>query len=219
MRNRVKTVQTIADTKVVAIIRTGKQAPLTQIVMALVEGGFRAVEVTASTPGALDALAEARAEVPDDVVIGCGTVLDVATAAAAARAGVDFIVSPSLEASVVRTAHEYGISCMPGCFTPTEIVAAMKLGVDFVKLFPAAVVGPSYVKSILAPLPTVRLVPTGGVEADTAPAYLAAGAAAVGVGGSICNDRILDEEGLDGVVKRAAALMEKLSAKGVGHAV
>jgi len=94
MRNRVKTVQTIADTKVVAIIRTGKQAALTQIVMALVEGGFRAVEVTATTPGALDALAEARAEVPDDVVIGCGTVLDVATAAAAARAGVDFIVSP-----------------------------------------------------------------------------------------------------------------------------
>lgn len=219
MRDRAKTVQTILDARVVAIIRTGREAPLTEIVSALVRGGFRAVEVTATTPGAIEALAEARRETAEDVVIGCGTVLDAGTVAAAARAGVDFIVSPSLDASVVEAAHHYGCSCMPGCFTPTEIVAALRLGVDFVKLFPAAAVGPSYVKAVLAPLPTARLVPTGGVEADTASDYLAAGAAAVGVGGSICNDRVLREEGLDGVVRRAAALLDSLSlAKGSAHA-
>jgi 2-dehydro-3-deoxyphosphogluconate aldolase/(4S)-4-hydroxy-2-oxoglutarate aldolase len=186
-----------------------------------VEGGFRAVEVTTTTPGALEALAEARRQVPDDVVIGCGTVLDAATAAAAALAGVDFIVSPSLDASVVETAHHYCCSCMPGCLTPTEIVAAMNLGVDFVKLFPAAAVGPGYVKSILAPLPSVRLVPTGGVEVETAADYLAAGAAAVAVGGSICNDRILREEGPEGVIVRAATLMERLSSlsKAAAHGI
>lgn len=218
MRSRVKTVQAILDTKVIAIIRTRKEAPLSEIIMAMVEGGFRAVEVTAATPGALDALAEARSVVPEDVLIGCGTVLDSGTAAAAARAGVDFMVSPTLDASVVATAHQYGCSCMPGCFTPTEINEAMKLGVDFVKLFPASAVGPSYVKSILAPLPNVHLVPVGGVEADNARAYLDAGAAALGVGGSICNDQILRDEGLEGVAARTASFMETLQGKGVSSA-
>ena len=128
------------------------------------------------------------------------------------------MVSPTLDASVVATAHQYGCSCMPGCFTPTEINEAMKLGVDFVKLFPASAVGPSYVKSILAPLPNVHLVPVRGVEADDARAYLDAGAAALGVGGSICNDQILRDEGLEGVAARTASFIETLRGKGVSSA-
>jgi 2-dehydro-3-deoxyphosphogluconate aldolase / (4S)-4-hydroxy-2-oxoglutarate aldolase len=219
MRDRGKTLQTILDTRLIAIIRTGREAPLTEMISALVDGGFRAVEVTATTPGALEALSDARRMAPEDVMIGCGTVLDAGTAAAAARVGVDFIVSPSLDPTVVEVAHQYGCTCIPGCLTPSEIAAAMRLGVDLIKLFPAAPFGPKYVKSILAPLPTARLVPTGGVEADTAADYLAAGAVAVGVGGSICNDRILREEGPEGVARRASALIDSVSqARGVANA-
>jgi 2-dehydro-3-deoxyphosphogluconate aldolase/(4S)-4-hydroxy-2-oxoglutarate aldolase len=221
MRDRIRTVQTILDTRVIAIIRTGQEAPLAEIIEALVQGGVRAIEVTATTPGALEALAEARREVPQEVAIGCGTVLDSATAAAAARVGLDFIVSPSLDSAVVETAHRHGCTCIPGCLTPTEIVAAMNLGVDLIKVFPAGALGPSYIKSILAPLPEARLVPVGGVEADTVADYLASGAVAVGVGGSICSDWILREEGAEGVCARAAALMERIVSlpKGARHAV
>lgn len=194
----------IADARCLGVIRAGSAAEATSIGKALVAGGLRIVEVAFTTPGAPSAISALREQCPD-AIVGAGTVLDSAAAFAAVSAGAEFLVSPAVAEDVLRAGHRYGLAVLPGAATPTEINRAMELGADMVKLFPAGSLGVEFVRSTLAATPHVPLVPTGGVTAENAPDWIAAGAVAVGVGGSLTKG---DSQGIQ---RRAEQLVARLS--------
>lgn len=171
--------------KLVAVVRLDSGEQLVKVAEALKAGGITTIEFTTSTPGAIDMIKEASARFGDEVLMGAGTVLDPETARAAILAGADFIVTPTLNLATIELCRRYGKPIVPGALTPTEILTAWQSGADMVKVFPASLGGPSYVKAVLAPLPQIRLVPTGGVSADNAAEYLKVGAVALGVGGKL----------------------------------
>jgi 2-dehydro-3-deoxyphosphogluconate aldolase / (4S)-4-hydroxy-2-oxoglutarate aldolase len=161
-----------------AILRTSSQAVAAAAMEAAVRGGFRHLEFTLTTPGALELVAEFSRR--PDLVVGAGTVLTVENARDAVRAGARFLVSPVMDEEVVHAAVGLGAVAIPGCHTPTELLRAHRAGAALQKLFPAPAGGPEYVRSVLAPMPFLRILPTNGVTADNAAAWLAAGAVAVG---------------------------------------
>lgn len=179
------------STGVVAIVRLNSAESLQQVADAIVEGGVDAIEFTMTTPGALGILEAASGKLGDSVILGAGTVLDPESARAAILAGARFIVSPSLDQTTIETCHRYGVVAVPGVLTPTEIASALGWGADLIKLFPASVGGPDYLKAVRAPLPQAPLVPTGGVDVENAGAYIKAGAVAVAVGGSLVNGKLV----------------------------
>ena len=174
--------QAIVAAKFVAIVRCATHERAREVVGALIEGGATAVEVTMSTPGALAVLEEYRGR----ALLGVGTVLDESEAAAAAAAGARFIVTPNLDERVIAAAHRHGLSTLIGCATASEIVRALSAGADLIKLFPAGGLGTDFIAAIHGPLPWAPLVPTGGVSVANARQWLAAGAVALGMGGSLC---------------------------------
>lgn len=192
MSDHAKTLEIILRTHLIAIIRLQSERGLAESVRALAEGGFRAIEITMNTPGAIHAIAEARAALGEGYAIGAGTVLTTAEVRRAANAGAQFIVSPDTQANVIRAAGDAGLVSIPGALTPTEVAAARRHGADLIKLFPASLFGPSYLKELLAPLNWLRLVPTGGVRIDNIAAYLDSGAAALAVGSSLVNQKTVD---------------------------
>jgi 2-dehydro-3-deoxyphosphogluconate aldolase/(4S)-4-hydroxy-2-oxoglutarate aldolase len=175
----------LIESKLVAVVRLDSGEQLVHVAEALKAGGISVIEFTASTPGAIDMIKEAASRFGDEVLMGAGTVLDPETARAAILAGAEFIVTPTLNLATIKLCHRYGKPIVPGALTPTEILTAWEAGADMVKVFPASAMGPGYLKAALAPLPQVRLVPTGGVSADNAAEYLKMGAAALGVGGKL----------------------------------
>jgi 2-dehydro-3-deoxyphosphogluconate aldolase / (4S)-4-hydroxy-2-oxoglutarate aldolase len=183
--SRADSVRAIQALGAVAVVRLEDGARLGPVVEALVAGEVRAIEVTMTIPGALDAMAALRPIVDGRTLLGAGTVLDPETARLAILAGARFIVGPTLCPGVVAMCARYDVVSIPGAYTPTEILAAWEAGADIVKVFPAGGLGPDYVKDLLGPLPQLRLLPTGGVNADNAAAFLEAGAIAVGVGGAL----------------------------------
>lgn len=175
----------LIETKLVAIVRLDSGEQLVKVAEALLAGGISAVEFTMSTPGAADMIKIASAQFGPDVLLGAGTVLDPETARVAILAGAQFVVTPALNFDTIELCRRYGKPVIPGAFTPTEMLTAWEAGADMVKVFPADSLGPGYIKAVLAPLPQLRLVPTGGVSADNAAQYLKAGATALGVGGKL----------------------------------
>jgi 2-dehydro-3-deoxyphosphogluconate aldolase / (4S)-4-hydroxy-2-oxoglutarate aldolase len=175
----------IRDERVMAIIRAASSDELMETAQALREGGIRCMEFTMTTPGALDCLHKVTRALGDDMLLGAGTVLDPETARAVLLAGAKFIVTPALNREVVTMAKRYGAPVTPGALTPTEILAAWEAGADMVKVFPAARMGPEYLKDIHGPFPQIPLLPTGGISPDNAVDYLKAGAVAVGIGGNL----------------------------------
>ena len=190
-RTRSEAVAQVEKLGVVAIIRMPDPAALRAVVDALAEGGVRALEVTMTVPRAIELIAEIAPTLPADLLFGAGTVLDAETVRRAIGAGAQFIVSPVLRPEVIQAAHDGGVPVMPGCFTPTEILAAWDLGADIVKVFPATSVGPAYLKDVRGPLPQVKLMPTGGVSVDNAGDWLRAGAVAVGVGSALVDTKAI----------------------------
>jgi 2-dehydro-3-deoxyphosphogluconate aldolase/(4S)-4-hydroxy-2-oxoglutarate aldolase len=181
--------QQIQTSRVIAIGRRLESSSTMHVAEALVDGGVRAFEVTLDSPdaiGAIRALAERYAD--GSLLIGAGTVLDVASATTAVQAGARFLVSPHIDVELVRWAVAQRIPIFPGAFTASEILAAWRAGASAVKLFPASAVGPAYVREMRGPLATVPLIPTGGVTADNAAAFIAAGALGVGVGSWLIGD-------------------------------
>jgi 2-dehydro-3-deoxyphosphogluconate aldolase/(4S)-4-hydroxy-2-oxoglutarate aldolase len=170
---------------IVAVLRAPGGEQLVDVAHALLAGGVEAIEVTFTVPRATRVLEQVADALGDRVLLGAGTVLDPETARAAMLAGAEFIVAPSLNLSVVELCRRYGKLVMPGAFTPTEVVAAWQAGADVVKVFPCDVAGPKYLKALRGPLPQVRLMPTGGVDLNSAAEFLRAGACALGVGGSL----------------------------------
>lgn len=177
---------------VVAVIRTENPRDLVAVAEALGKGGVRFVEITMTVPGALEIIRDAVAQLRDArLYIGAGTVLDATTARAAIIAGAHFVVGPGFDPETVKLCATYGVVVMPGAFTPHEILAAWRGGADVVKVFPADLGGPDYIKTVKEPLPQVELLPTKGIDLTNAGAYLKAGAIAVGVGGALVSKALI----------------------------
>ncbi len=170
---------------VVAILRAPSGELLADTAEALLAGGVDVVEVTFTVPRAEKVLEQVADRLGDKVLLGAGTVLDAETARVALLAGAEFLVSPTVNLDVIRLCQRYDKLIMPGAFSPTEVLTAWEAGADIVKVFPCDSLGPGYLKALHGPLPQVRLMPTGGVNLDTAAAFLRAGACALGVGGSL----------------------------------
>lgn len=179
----------IERTRVIAIVRLMRYDRALEIVQALVKGGISVIEFTLTGQGAFDAIAQAHAVHGDTAFIGVGTVLRAEDVATAAAAGAQFVVTPLLSRSVIDACRSRALPVVCGALTPTEMMQAYEAGADFIKLFPARQMGPQYVRDVLAPLPHLRLVPTGGVNAQNAAAYLQAGASAVGIGGNLVSEQ------------------------------
>jgi len=197
----------LIEGKVIAVVRLDSGEQLVRVAEALKAGGISAIEFTASTPGALDMIEEAASRFGNEVLMGAGTILDPETARAAILAGAEFIVTPTLNLATIELCKRYGKPIVPGALTPTEVLTAWQAGADMVKVFPASLGGPSYVKAVLAPLPQIRLVPTGGVSADNAAEYLKAGAAAVGVGGRLVDKAAVARGDWDAITAEAQRLV------------
>ncbi len=211
-RPRAECVAAIEALGAIAVVRLGPSGGLRAVVDALVAGDVRAIEVTMTTPGALDALAALRADVGDGVVLGAGTVLDAETARLAVLAGARFVVAPTFSPRVVEICHRYDVVAVPGAYTPTEILAAWDAGADLVKIFPAGGLGPGYLRELRGPLPHVRCIVTGGVTAENAGAFLAAGAVAVGVGSSLVDAAAVARGDYPAITARARSLMDAIRA-------
>ena len=184
-RNRDSVLKHLIDTGVVAVIRGQSKEQLNGIADALVAGGVVALEVTMTTPKAIAGIEMLADRLGDSALIGVGTVIDPATARDAIAAGAQFVVSPAFDPEIVATTRRYGKISIPGAFTPTEILRAWTAGADIVKVFPSTALGPAFFKDILAPLPQLRLTPTGGVDLKNTPDWIKAGAACVGVGSAL----------------------------------
>jgi 2-dehydro-3-deoxyphosphogluconate aldolase/(4S)-4-hydroxy-2-oxoglutarate aldolase len=195
--------QLIRDSGIIAIMRANSSESLWSAVESLQAGGVEAIEVTMTTPGALEMINAAAGRFGKGLLLGVGSVLDAETARAAILAGADFIVAPTLNLNVIRLCNRYSIPVLPGCYTPTEALTAWEAGADMIKLFPAGSGGPSLVKAILAPLPQLEIVPVGGVNLNTASAYIEAGATAVGVGTSLVSQELLDLADFAEITRRA----------------
>ena len=216
MSEREKIVSGIEAEGLVAIVRVRRPELTLPLAKALVAGGIRAVELTMSIPNALEAVRTIDRELGDKILLGVGTVIDDDTCRAAIDAGAKYVISPITRPSLVAAAHALDRPVMLGAYTPTEAQAAHEAGSDFVKIFPADTLGPSYIKSLLAPLPHLKIVPTGGVNLDTMEAYLTAGSAALGIGSALLKKEIIAGENwgeLERLAKRFADRMAGLKAK------
>lgn len=205
---REATVQKISSTGIVAVIRADNGEILADVTQALIEGGVTAIEVTFTVPKAHKVLEYVADKFGDQIQLGAGTVLDAETARIAILAGAEFIVSPIVDLPSIEISHRYDKAMMAGALTPTEVVRAWQAGSDVVKIFPSDLTGPSYLKSLKGPLPQVRMMPTGGVNLDTAESFLKAGACALGVGGSLVEKSAIQSGNMDRIRDLAKQYVE-----------
>ncbi len=198
---------------IVAVVRADSADGLSRIVEAVMEGGVRCIEVTMTTPGALECIEAATKDLAGaDVSIGVGSVLDAETARLAILAGAQYVASPITAAEVIQTAHRYGKPCMPGAFTPTEIHTAWMLGGDVIKVFPASCGGLEYIKAVRAPMPQIPLIPTGGVDLDNLADFVKAGVTLVGIGGNLVSKKLVEARDYKGITVNARRYAEALAA-------
>ena len=196
----------IRTQRVVAILRLADPSRAVDVCRALADGGLTVMEITVNHPESIRSLERARETLDDRVALGAGTVLDVATVRRVRDAGAAFCVSPDLDPGVVAAAHACGLLPIPGVFSPTEAVAAHRLGLNLLKLFPAEPVGVAYLRALRAPFPAIGFIPTGGVEVDAVRTWLEAGAAAVALGTGLVGHG----DDLAGVVARTTQLVSLL---------
>jgi 2-dehydro-3-deoxyphosphogluconate aldolase/(4S)-4-hydroxy-2-oxoglutarate aldolase len=202
--SRASVIAAVERAGIVAVIRIKEPAKLRAVVDAIAEGGIKALEVTMTVPGAVELIRQLAPTMPSGFLLGAGTVVDAETANKVIDAGARYIVSPVFRREVINACHRREVAAMPGCFTPTEILDAWDAGADIVKVFPATALGPGYIKDVRAPLPQVKLMPTGGVTVDNAGEWIRAGAVAVGVGTALLDAKAI-ASGDFGVLRRNAA--------------
>ena len=178
--------QSMLDAGIVAVVRTSSAESAIKSIEAIYRGGIIVAEVTMTVPGALQALEKIADSLGDKIILGAGTVLDPETARACMLAGAQFFVTPALKLATIEMAHRYSKPIFPGALTPTEVLTAWEAGADVVKVFPCGNMGgPKYIKALKGPFPHIEMVPTGGVNLETAGELLKAGACAVAVGGEL----------------------------------
>lgn len=212
--DRPATIEYIRKHCVVAVVRADAGGDsLVSVVEAVAEGGVHCIELTMTTPGALQALEIAASKLSGaDVLLGVGTVLDAETCRMAILSGAQFVVTPAVAPGVADMARRYGKPVALGAFTPTEVLAAWQAGSDIVKVFPASVGGPDYLKALAGPLPQIPLMPTGGVEVENVGEFLKAGAVALGVGGNLVSKKLVEAKDYAGLKKNAQRFAEAVRA-------
>ncbi|MEM6730542.1 MAG: bifunctional 4-hydroxy-2-oxoglutarate aldolase/2-dehydro-3-deoxy-phosphogluconate aldolase [Myxococcota bacterium] len=214
---RERVLQVLEERRLVPVVRAPSAELALAAANALVAGGVRVLEITMTVPDAVSAIRTLREEAmrfPEAArpVIGAGTVLTSGDADACIDAGAQFVVTPGLSLPLVEHIREREIAVMPGALTPTEVIAAWQAGADMVKIFPCSAMGGArYLKSLRAPLPTVKLFPTGGVKLENVDEYLAAGASAVGVGGELVDMKLLSEGQHERLTSRARAFVDAIA--------
>ncbi len=206
--NREHVLDQILSTGVVAVIRMKDPRRLMKVVEAIRAGGVKNIEITMTVPNAVAIIEDLAKNAPSDVLVGAGTVTDASKAREVIEAGARFVVSPTTDFEVIRICKEKGVVTIPGCFTPTEILAAWKAGADIVKVFPATSLGPKYFKDLSGPFPDIRLMPTGGVTIDNVGEWVKAGAVAVGIGGDLLDKKAIGEERYEVLTERATRMVK-----------
>ncbi len=200
--------QQIEQLRLVSIVRLDDPADMDPTVDALLEGGVKIIEVTMTIPGLLKYVPDLVKRVGSEMVFGIGSVLNAEMARQAAEAGASFIVSPIMKKEIIDAAHEAGCAVSVGAYTPTEIQTAWELGSDVVKVFPADTLGPGYIKGVRAPMPHLKLLPTGGVTVDNVGKWLGAGSFALGVGSALVDTKAVRERRFDIIRDKAQKLYE-----------
>jgi 2-dehydro-3-deoxyphosphogluconate aldolase/(4S)-4-hydroxy-2-oxoglutarate aldolase len=208
---RAAVVEQVQQLGVVAVIRIKDPAKLRAVVDALVDGGVRALEVTMTVPGAVGLIRELAPTMPSGFLLGAGTVTTAETARAVIDAGATYVVSPVFQPAGIAACHERDVAAMPGCFSPTEIFAAYELGADIIKVFPATSLGPQFIKDVRAPLPQVKLMPTGGVSLDNAHDWIRAGAVAVGIGSALLDAKAIEDGRFDAITANARRVVANVA--------
>jgi 2-dehydro-3-deoxyphosphogluconate aldolase / (4S)-4-hydroxy-2-oxoglutarate aldolase len=203
MRSKSEIISLLKNPGIIAVVRAQKAEQVIPLSEALITGGVIAIEITMTTPNAIAAIRDAREKLGERAVIGVGTVLDAKICRAAIEAGAEFVVTPICRTEFVAIAREADRPIMLGAYTPTEAQLAHEAGADFIKIFPADTLGPGYIKALRAPLPHLKIVPTGGVDVHNAADFLKAGCVALGIGGSLVSAKILQEEDWAALTKRA----------------
>jgi 2-dehydro-3-deoxyphosphogluconate aldolase / (4S)-4-hydroxy-2-oxoglutarate aldolase len=207
--DKTEVIQAITDVGVIPVVRAKSAEEAMTAIDAIREGGISVLEITMTVPGAVKMIEEVSRRYGSEALIGAGTVLDPETAHACIQAGARFIVSPALNLETIALCSREGVAVMPGALTPTEVVNAWTAGADFVKVFPAgAVGGPSYIKSLKAPLPQIDLVPTGGVSLKTAADFIKAGASALGVGADLVDLKAIRDGQQNVITERARQFVQ-----------
>src|SRR5262245_4496400 len=209
----------VLDRAIVAVIRAESPDLLVDVAEALVAGGVEVMEVTFTVPRATQVLERVTEKLGNRILLGAGTVLDTETARAAILAGAEFIVSPAVNTEVIELCRRYSKLIMPGALTPTEVVTAWQAGADLVKIFPSELTGPKYIKALRAPLPQIRMMPTGGVNLDTAEEFLKCGACALGIGGSLIEPKAVasgDIKRIESLAKQYDGIVERFRASQAG---
>ncbi len=196
---------------VIAVIRADDSRQLMDVARALEAGGVTAMEITMTTPNALDVIRVVTIELGERVLMGVGTVLDTETCRMAILAGAQFVVTPVMKPDVIALCNRYSVPIVCGAYTPTEALAAHEAGADFIKIFPADSLGPGYMKALLAPLPQLRIIPTGGVDLQTAGDFIRAGCVAVAAGGSLVSKSILQTGDWNALITTARKFVEAVS--------
>lgn len=214
---REKSLALIREVGLVPIVRAPSPEDAFSAAEAIISGGLGIAEITMTVPNAIRVMERVAERYGDKVLLGAGTILDPESCRAALLAGAEFIVTPSLDLRVIEVARRYSKPCFPGALTPTEVVAAWQAGADMVKIFPAGPVGgPKYIKALKGPFPQIDFVPTGGVNLETAPEFIKAGAAAVAVGGELVDLKALREGKLDVIAVNARRFLEAVRSARAG---
>ena len=207
---KLEQMQQIEACGIVAIIRANSADELIETAAAIHAGGVDVIEVTMTTPNALQVINDVSSTYGDRVLVGAGSVLDAETARAVILSGANFIVSPVTKPDVIEICNRYGKVVIPGAFTPTEILMAWETGADYVKVFPSSGVGAEYIKDVKAPLPQIPLVPTGGINAENAADFITAGATALGVGSALVNNQLIAAGEFATLTERAERLVKEV---------
>ena len=210
MRDKQRVVDAISSHGAVAVVRTPDASAVDWIADTLIAAGMPCLEVTLTVPGACDEIARLTKRLGSDHLVGAGSVLTADDAERAIDAGAAYIVSPATVEAVINVARDRGVTVMPGCFTPTEALRAHGMGADVAKIFPADVVGMPFFKAVLAPMPHLKLMPTGGVTPENAGDWIRAGATAVGVGSALLGKQIIADRDTDALSQRARTLVESV---------
>ena len=208
--NRIQIVEKIISNRVVAVIRLNKGDDALAIISAISDGGITSIEITMTTPNALKIIEQLNNKFGGKLLVGVGSVLNKHVAQEAINAGAKYVVSPISDPTIIEIAHKNNVPAMPGCFTPTEIFNAYKLGADIIKVFPADINGMAFFKGVLAPMPFLKLMPTGGVSLTNANKWINAGACAVGVGSALASKQEIEQGNYESITKNAIKLVENI---------
>lgn len=205
-----KQLDQLTSSGIVAVVRKVRSDRVMQVVESLVAGGVSGIEITVDSDDALKHIKEAKNQFGHQAVIGAGTVLDGHAAQSAVHAGADFIFAPTLNKETIQVANRYGKIVIPGVFTPTEMLKAYEWGADVVKVFPANVLGSSFIKGVRGPLGHIPVMPTGGINLDNAAEFIKAGSVALGIGGSLIREEYIEKQDWESLESLAASYVKSV---------